>query len=1037
MMKLLRMLDSPREKELWKLVKTKGGVKACMEDENILKELAAAKASQMTTASGTVDSVKLGEVKQSLKEELDKSLSSNFAQFEKKLTLQTRQLEMAMDRVAKRESDRVISAITSGPHDRVVDKDLHKIWKEMGWRSSVKARHFVLAVHDYFIQKVSAAAAQEQQLETGTVYSDDGRVAPSVVSEALPKAEHGEEEDDSWALEYINLSRVPAILEAFDDDGSGFINVVEVNQFTSSRPKDWRVKIGSILDAMYGLLEQGEILPTNRHVVDHYVCSDQINLADLLVRSVARYTEENNTTTLEEKIKPYMDDEEKRLRTNLEGVGWNIDGFDTLNLVTGPGRIERHLFPLLYLVLDRHLRILRLSNEKILDSSELSAPQQTLYIIFEAALIRMRTLLSVLKQRSSNPKVLLGNVAFGMFKLLNDPSQEEQLEEGDDYNDFPKLYDDGVREEELVKGRPRVLNCDPLRTVVELVSYKQYADLPPPPPLTETAMELEDEDALTGVWTGHCYRYEDGTCDGLMELHVTEAEGDKVRGVGLDKFGFFDFDGQMTATEEGDKKVTFKLIYRSDKNWRDPDEEKKDEEKEKEGEKEEGEGGGDNAAEKGEGEGEAKGDEEGQDKGEEAKEAEAEPVAQPEPKPEAAPEAAPEPEHEAPRTGVEEAPGGAIADHVVNEQPPLTANTTAGAAGGSIESPPTVWVYGGTFDTSAGTISGQWGTEGEDNIGSFSFSRRPIEAYQFKYTEQQFNENKALARWKYALSVVRHQVQKKSWSWSYMKERMTRRKRFIDIRSRRDVEVIHAVHPDNVVKEEEIEELNTLEQTLLPQDASGYICDGCSAELIDARMICLECIAPDFVDNMDFCDLCFDVSKEDRGFDHNPSHDSLVVYEVMHKRMKKDKVETARNWVSWARSNLDEGNESTLCGSCSSPVKLPYPQVYICEDCHKKENPTYTNGTHKSTHPVIRISEPIVSTKRAVEDVVEDLDSRLTKDLAEVSSRMEKLEESVKEYESGVNQRIAALEVMVQQRLSKVEELLLQVLKGPSSHSYA
>ena len=48
------------------------------------------------------------------------------------------------------------------------------------------------------------------------------------------------EDDDEWALEWISVSRLQAIVEAFDDDGSGFITVAEVNNLTSSRPPGWR-----------------------------------------------------------------------------------------------------------------------------------------------------------------------------------------------------------------------------------------------------------------------------------------------------------------------------------------------------------------------------------------------------------------------------------------------------------------------------------------------------------------------------------------------------------------------------------------------------------------------------------------------------------------------------------------------------------------------------------------------------------------------------------------------------------------------------
>ena len=47
-------------------------------------------------------------------------------------------------------------------------------------------------------------------------------------------------QEDEWTLEHINVSRVQPIIEAFDDDASGFITVTEVNAFTTARPENWR-----------------------------------------------------------------------------------------------------------------------------------------------------------------------------------------------------------------------------------------------------------------------------------------------------------------------------------------------------------------------------------------------------------------------------------------------------------------------------------------------------------------------------------------------------------------------------------------------------------------------------------------------------------------------------------------------------------------------------------------------------------------------------------------------------------------------------
>ena len=83
-----------------------------------------------------------------------------------------------------------------------------------GWRGSVKARHFILALKDYYAEKAAGG--------------EGGGVAGS----------------DQWALRFIGVNYVRNILEAFDEDASGFVTVKEANDFTRSRPLDWRWVLG-------------------------------------------------------------------------------------------------------------------------------------------------------------------------------------------------------------------------------------------------------------------------------------------------------------------------------------------------------------------------------------------------------------------------------------------------------------------------------------------------------------------------------------------------------------------------------------------------------------------------------------------------------------------------------------------------------------------------------------------------------------------------------------------------------------------------
>ena len=89
-----------------------------------------------------------------------------------------------------------------------------------GWRGSVKARHFVLALRDHYLEKLSSEAQGVLDMSTSSIGNCTN--------------------PDGWAIKYIDIMRVQPILEAFDDDASGFITIAEVNRFTSSRPVDWR-----------------------------------------------------------------------------------------------------------------------------------------------------------------------------------------------------------------------------------------------------------------------------------------------------------------------------------------------------------------------------------------------------------------------------------------------------------------------------------------------------------------------------------------------------------------------------------------------------------------------------------------------------------------------------------------------------------------------------------------------------------------------------------------------------------------------------
>lgn len=115
-----------------------------------------------------------------------------------------------------------------------------------GWKGSVKARHFVLALHDYFHEKYGGTrdADGSYHLRSASpapseTESEDVKDFNLSLTTAFANNHNKRRADDHWALAYIDLLRVQSILEAFDDDASGFISIKEVNNFSSTRPPSW------------------------------------------------------------------------------------------------------------------------------------------------------------------------------------------------------------------------------------------------------------------------------------------------------------------------------------------------------------------------------------------------------------------------------------------------------------------------------------------------------------------------------------------------------------------------------------------------------------------------------------------------------------------------------------------------------------------------------------------------------------------------------------------------------------------------------
>ncbi|KAI8996355.1 hypothetical protein BD414DRAFT_534077 [Trametes punicea] len=187
---------------------------------------------------------------------------------------------------------RVISSVLAGPHEGILDRDLSSIFKDMRWRGIVKARYLVLAIHDYYAQKL------DHQQHT---------IARSVTPQRLVDAD-----DVAGAQDY--LTDVKQLVQDF----TGFFR------------------------------EDSEHLP-------------------LLSR-----------------FQDYVNQQEANIRERLETANYDLDMLDTLALVNGPLGLERNVFVILYLLLRRHLDIMRLAQKVLIHPDELVDAAAAIVLLWSA-----------------------------------------------------------------------------------------------------------------------------------------------------------------------------------------------------------------------------------------------------------------------------------------------------------------------------------------------------------------------------------------------------------------------------------------------------------------------------------------------------------------------------------------------------------------------------------------------------------------------------------------------------------------------------
>ncbi|GLB44990.1 hypothetical protein LshimejAT787_1900680 [Lyophyllum shimeji] len=550
MMILFRKLDTPREKDLQKFIEEHGGAKACIANDELLEELVAKSGESLSRFPGREfgrRSNDLPDIKKRLlkemQEDIDEAFNRNMVLFERKLDIQNKQLS----NIVQEEADHIISTLLSGAHDRITDPDLQKIWKDMGWKGSVKARHFVLALHDYYTDKLSSP-------DTPTTSHISGLPSPQTPGTGrgsmviIPR----KRQDDRWALAYINAAYVQPILEAVDDDGTGFVSVKEVNTFVAERPENW---------SLPHWIAYWAVVQT---AVDEYLFHSSFWRIELLLRSTRSVgSKVLSDPDLAKTTESYETTEEERLDANLRDVNYELDTPDTVSLITGAGRIERYVFPLIYLLLRRHLLVMRLACKHVVDTEEFVSLNDSLVSILLAIDHRIQNLEAIFKQTHLDVQARLGNFAFGIFQLSYGdirrvPADNSFASWADSEGDLSLVANVALSQEEA-KSHAAGIPLDILKYGIQdgysVTDYYEFENLGP----------ARDGSSIEGTWTGHYQRqFSEESISCVLRVSMRLLDGLKIVGKGEDFTEAFEFVGDITSVTSSSLHFKFVVLDKRD-----------------------------------------------------------------------------------------------------------------------------------------------------------------------------------------------------------------------------------------------------------------------------------------------------------------------------------------------------------------------------------------------------------------------------------------------------------------------------------------
>ncbi|KAL0568231.1 hypothetical protein V5O48_013758 [Marasmius crinis-equi] len=498
------------------------------------------------------------DLRKEIQKDIETILEENRGRFEQQFNAMEIRLKEELKEIIIRENVLVIETIKDVPHEKIRDRDVHHVWRDMGWKGSVKAVYLVMALHDHFSAKLRDAPTEK--------YIKDNVSTKKARPEQLPPTPP----EDRWALKYISIDRVQPLIEALDEDGSSYITVSEVNTFTSSRPEGWSlpkwiaywtVGFEMITHWYYrricrllSLITRSSrgVLPANWGVVSDFLNSWSARYLQNHLSGLQRVKDwdsmdwDDNYVFL--KFKDWVVDTERKMEEILEKLVYYIDQDNVLYTVTGGGRAEKYMMPVFYLLLKRCHSIMEQGHNQVLHPKEFQILLRSMRVVQNAIQERVRKLQAIYTLQNINKEEKLRSIFFGLYAYTFDTP-----ENGESWKRDISFYDTmpDLPRSDSVPAFARKLYYESSHE--ELGAFDTYQTTEWPSLLASTlAMQgdptVEDK-SLIGVWSGS-NPPSDGVPTGLISLSITQHTSDgRFHGSGIGISGPFSIDGRLRDDE--------------------------------------------------------------------------------------------------------------------------------------------------------------------------------------------------------------------------------------------------------------------------------------------------------------------------------------------------------------------------------------------------------------------------------------------------------------------------------------------------------